>query len=142
ILRRDPALHPPRLPLPGDRPAVDQLPPAPLDPPDAGRGLDRARPDQGRLRPRRRLRLSLFLLRRRVPDRGSVMSLGFEILARDGAARTGRLTTAHGAIDTPAFMPIGTAGSVKAMTPEGVAATGARIVLGNTYHLMLRPRAP
>src|SRR5229473_4500108 len=72
---------------------------------------------------------------------GSVMSLGCEILARDGAARTGRLTTAHGAIDTPAFMPIGTAGTVKAMTPEGVAATGARIVLGNTYHLMLRPGA-
>src|SRR5438034_2123620 len=69
------------------------------------------------------------------------MSLGFEILAQDGAARTGRLTTAHGAIDTPAFMPIGTAGTVKAMTPEGVAATGARIVLGNTYHLMLRPGA-
>jgi queuine tRNA-ribosyltransferase len=69
------------------------------------------------------------------------MTLGFEILARDGAARVGRLTTAHGAIDTPAFMPIGTAGTVKAMTPEGVAATGARIVLGNTYHLMLRPGA-
>src|SRR5271168_585401 len=67
--------------------------------------------------------------------------LRFEILARDGAARVGRLTTAHGAIDTPAFMPIGTAGTVKAMTPEGVAATGARIVLGNTYHLMLRPGA-
>ena len=69
------------------------------------------------------------------------MTLGFEIIARDGAARAGRLTTAHGAIDTPAFMPIGTAGTVKAMTPEGVAATGARIVLGNTYHLMLRPGA-
>ncbi len=69
------------------------------------------------------------------------MNLGFEIVARDGAARTGRLTTAHGAIDTPAFMPIGTAGTVKAMTPAGVAATGARIILGNTYHLMLRPGA-
>jgi len=67
--------------------------------------------------------------------------LGFEILARDGAARTGRLTTAHGAIETPAFMPVGTAATVKAMTPESVAATGARIVLGNTYHLMLRPGA-
>src|SRR5438067_9662965 len=69
------------------------------------------------------------------------MTLGFEILARDGMARTGRLITAHGAIDTPAFMPIGTAATVKAMTPEAVAATGARIVLGNTYHLMLRPGA-
>src|SRR5579872_3162989 len=69
------------------------------------------------------------------------MTIGFEIVARDGAARAGRLTTAHGVIETPAFMPVGTAATVKAMTPEGVAATGARIVLGNTYHLMLRPGA-
>src|SRR5947207_5394808 len=67
--------------------------------------------------------------------------IGFEVLARDGAARRGWLTTAHGAVETPVFMPVGTAGTVKAMTPEGVAATGARIVLGNTYHLMLRPGA-
>jgi queuine tRNA-ribosyltransferase len=69
------------------------------------------------------------------------MSLGFEVQARDGAARRGRLVTAHGAVDTPVFMPLATTGTVKAMTPEGVAATGARIVLGNTYHLMLRPGA-
>src|SRR5436305_8255283 len=56
-------------------------------------------------------------------------------------ARLGRLSTAHGVIDTPAFMPVGTAATVKAMTPDAVAATGARIVLGNTYHLMLRPGA-
>jgi queuine tRNA-ribosyltransferase len=62
-------------------------------------------------------------------------------LARDGAARLGRVETAHGAFDTPAFMPVGTAGTVKAMRPESVAETGARIVLGNTYHLMLRPGA-
>jgi queuine tRNA-ribosyltransferase len=68
-------------------------------------------------------------------------SIGFEILARDGAARLGRLSTAHGTIETPVFMPVGTAATVKAMTPEGIAATGARIVLGNTYHLMLRPGA-
>jgi queuine tRNA-ribosyltransferase len=67
--------------------------------------------------------------------------IGFEILARDGSARLGRLTTAHGTIDTPTFMPVGTAATVKAMTSEAVAATGARIVLGNTYHLMLRPGA-
>ena len=67
--------------------------------------------------------------------------ISFEVLARDGAARRGRLVTAHGVIDTPVFMPVGTAGTVKAMTSEGVAATGARIVLGNTYHLMLRPGA-
>jgi queuine tRNA-ribosyltransferase len=70
-----------------------------------------------------------------------VSGIGFEILARDGMARMGRLSTAHGVIDTPAFMPVGTAATVKAMTPEAVAATGARIVLGNTYHLMLRPGA-
>jgi queuine tRNA-ribosyltransferase len=67
--------------------------------------------------------------------------IGFEGLARDGRARRGRLVTAHGVVDTPVFMPVGTAGTVKAMTSEGVAATGARIVLGNTYHLMLRPGA-
>ncbi|HWD60750.1 MAG TPA: tRNA guanosine(34) transglycosylase Tgt [Stellaceae bacterium] len=69
------------------------------------------------------------------------MSIGFEILARDGAARAARLTTAHGVVETPAFMPVGTAATVKAMTPDGIAATGARLVLGNTYHLMLRPGA-
>jgi queuine tRNA-ribosyltransferase len=65
----------------------------------------------------------------------------FEIIATDGAARRGRLSTAHGDINTPAFMPVGTAGTVKAMMPEDVAATGAEIILGNTYHLMLRPTA-
>ncbi len=69
------------------------------------------------------------------------MTLGFEVLARDGAARRGRLVTAHGVVDTPAFMPVGTAATVKAMTPEGVAASGAQILLANTYHLMLRPGA-
>jgi queuine tRNA-ribosyltransferase len=67
--------------------------------------------------------------------------IGFDITARDGEARLGRLTTAHGIIDTPAVMPVGTAATVKAMTPDAAAATGARIVLGNTYHLMLRPGA-
>ncbi len=66
---------------------------------------------------------------------------GFELIARDGAARRGRLTTAHGAVNTPAFMPVGTAGTVKGLLPEQVAATGAEIVLANTYHLMLRPGA-
>ncbi|WP_430398362.1 tRNA guanosine(34) transglycosylase Tgt [Ferrovibrio sp.] len=69
------------------------------------------------------------------------MSLAFTVHARDGAARLGKLETAHGNIDTPVFMPVGTAATVKAMTPEAVAATGAQIILGNTYHLMLRPGA-
>ena len=67
--------------------------------------------------------------------------IGFDLLARDGAARRGRLTLAHGTAETPAFMPVGTAATVKGMTTEEVAATGAEILLGNTYHLMLRPGA-
>ena len=65
----------------------------------------------------------------------------YELLSTDGAARRGRITTAHGTVETPAFMPVGTQATVKAMFPEDVAATGAEVVLGNTYHLMLRPTA-
>ena len=65
----------------------------------------------------------------------------FELLGVDGAARRGRIHTAHGTIETPAFMPVGTAGTVKGLLPEQVAGTGAEIILGNTYHLMLRPGA-
>ncbi len=71
----------------------------------------------------------------------SQMSVIFSISATDGHARTGTLKTAHGDIRTPAFMPVGTAGTVKAMLPESVKQTGADIILGNTYHLMLRPTA-
>lgn len=63
----------------------------------------------------------------------------YELLKTDGKARRGRIHTAHGVIETPVFMPVGTAGTVKAMRPEDVRALGADIVLGNTYHLMLRP---
>ena len=65
----------------------------------------------------------------------------FRVAAADGEARTGELTTAHGIIETPAFMPVGTQGTVKAMSPEGVAKTGAQAILANTYHLMVRPGA-
>jgi len=65
----------------------------------------------------------------------------FDIHARDGHARTGVISTPRGQIRTPAFMPVGTAATVKAMLPESVRATGADILLGNTYHLMLRPGA-
>src|SRR6187402_3112962 len=65
----------------------------------------------------------------------------FRIAARAGRARTGVLATPRGEIRTPAFMPVGTAATVKAMLPESVRATGADILLGNTYHLMLRPGA-
>ena len=66
---------------------------------------------------------------------------GFALLARDGRARRGRVTTGRGTIETPAFMPVGTAATVKATRPEDVRATGAEIILCNTYHLMLRPGA-
>ena len=68
-------------------------------------------------------------------------ALSFELIKTDGKARRGRLHTAHGTAETPTFMVVGTAGTVKAMTMESVKATGAEIVLGNTYHLMLRPSA-
>ena len=68
-------------------------------------------------------------------------STGFTKHAQDGKARSGVIQTPRGEIRTPAFMPVGTAATVKAMMPESVASTGADILLGNTYHLMLRPTA-
>ena len=68
-------------------------------------------------------------------------AFSFRLDATDGAARTGVISTPRGEIRTPAFMPVGTAGTVKAMLPDSVRATGADILLGNTYHLMLRPGA-
>jgi len=68
-------------------------------------------------------------------------TFSFALHATDGAARTGVISTPRGEIRTPAFMPVGTAATVKAMLPESVRATGADVLLGNTYHLMLRPTA-
>ncbi|MFN9209535.1 MAG: tRNA-guanine transglycosylase, partial [Betaproteobacteria bacterium] len=65
--------------------------------------------------------------------------MSFERLATDGAARRGRLHLAHGTVETPIFMPVGTYGTVKAMLPAELEALGAQIVLGNTFHLWLRP---
>ena len=67
--------------------------------------------------------------------------LGYEVLARDGAARRGRLTTAHGTVEKPAFMTVGTAGTVKGLPTEQEQTAGGETILGNTYHLMLRPGA-
>jgi queuine tRNA-ribosyltransferase len=67
------------------------------------------------------------------------MSIRFEVLHTDGAARRGRLQTPHGTVETPVFMPVGTQAAVKGLTPRQVADAGARIILGNTYHLALRP---
>ncbi len=66
---------------------------------------------------------------------------GYQCNATDGKARLGRLRTPHGEVETPMFMPVGTAGSVKGVTPDQLVAAGARMILGNTYHLMLRPGA-
>jgi len=79
--------------------------------------------------------LNNFVQRKRMAN------FTFQIDARDGRARRGRIATPRGEIRMPAFMPVGTAGTVKAMLPESVAATGADILLGNTYHLMLRTGA-
>ena len=69
------------------------------------------------------------------------MGVDFEIQAKAGSARRGRLVLERGAVDTPAFMPVGTYGTVKAVTPEELRETGAQIILGNTFHLMMRPGA-
>ncbi len=68
-------------------------------------------------------------------------AFSFKLLKTDGAARRGEIVTPHGKVQTPAFMPVGTQGTVKGLMPEAVAAAGTEIVLGNTYHLMLRPGA-
>jgi queuine tRNA-ribosyltransferase len=68
-------------------------------------------------------------------------SFSFRLIATDGTARRGEIVTPHGAVQTPAFVPVGTQATVKGLAPEDVRATGAEIVLGNTYHLMLRPGA-
>ena len=67
------------------------------------------------------------------------MPVTFELLLSDGAARRGRLTTPHGVVETPAFMPVGTRGTVKSLGPDDLKAAGAQIVLANTYHLFMRP---
>ena len=74
---------------------------------------------------------------------GKIRAVGFKVIKEDARtkARLGLLTTPHGAVDTPAFMVVGTLGTVKALEPRDLAEVGAQVVLGNTYHLMLRPGA-
>src|SRR6476619_5706472 len=67
------------------------------------------------------------------------MAITFDLLGTDGQARRGRLRTPHGIVETPVFMPVGTQATVKGLVPEQVADAGASILLGNTYHLALRP---
>src|SRR5579862_7260397 len=104
--------------------------------------LRRARAGAGGLPSRGGGALPLLQLRRcHAAHAESALNPVFSVLGRAGAARLGRLVTAHGVVDTPAFMPVGTYGTVKAMTPEELEGLGAQIVLGNTFHLMLRPGA-
>src|SRR5579875_2860350 len=67
------------------------------------------------------------------------MAIHFELLATDGAARRGRLQTPHGIVETPVFMPVGTQATVKGLTPDQLRDAGTQVLLGNTYHLALRP---
>src|SRR5438132_1426168 len=67
------------------------------------------------------------------------MTIRFDLLTTDGPARRGRLGTPHGVVETPMFMPVGTQATVKGLTPQQLEEAGARILLGNTYHLALRP---
>src|SRR5579862_739208 len=102
--------------------------------------LRRARAGAGGLPSRGGGALPLLQLRRcHAAHAESALNPVFSVLGRAGAARLGRLVTAHGVVDTPAFMPVGTYGTVKAMTPEELEGLGAQIILGNTLHLLLRP---
>src|SRR5439155_18174829 len=115
------SLHHPRAPVPGRGRSRHQLPPAALLPPDPGRGVRRPRAGARHLPHRSGPAVPLLFLRRRDADPVSA-PFSFSILARDprSAARRGRITTPHGTIETPAFMPVGTAGTVKSLTPEDV----------------------
>ena len=131
---------------PGDeaargRRAGDELPSAALDAVHAGRGFCRAGCDAARLRPCDRGRLPVLFLWRRLfaISRAMTSSFSFRLIASDGDARCGEIETPHGRVRTPAFMPVGTQATVKGMYPGEVRATGADVVLANTYHLMLRP---
>ena len=81
----------------------------------------------------------MFIREEKMSDKNSAEKFSFELITQDKQARLGAVHTGFGRIDTPAFMPVGTAASVKGMMPETVAQTGAQIILSNTYHLMLRP---
>ena len=81
----------------------------------------------------------MFIREEKMSDKNSEEKFSFELITKDQQARLGVVHTGFGRIDTPAFMPVGTAASVKGMMPEAVAQTGAQIILSNTYHLMLRP---
>ena len=146
VRRRNRDLHHARLPLQGHGSAADQLSFAALDAVHAGGGLQRARHHARRLRARDPHGLSLLFLRRRLSalsGAGAAMTdrFAFTLRRTDGGARLGEIATPRGLIRTPAFMPVGTAATVKALYTDQLEAAGTDIVLANTYHLMLRPGA-
>src|SRR6185437_2237818 len=137
-------LHHARLSLQSSGRPPHKLPPAALHLVHAGECLDGTRRHEIGLCTRDRCGLPLLFLWRRefvVARARRVTRFAFSIAASDGPARTGVIAMERGEIRTPAFMPVGTAATVKAMRPEEVRASGADIILGNTYHLMLRPGA-
>src|SRR5262249_50450249 len=135
------AVHSPRAPLRRLRRLDDELPSAALFasvPRDGVRGMRLA---ATRLRRGARTALSLLLVRRR--DAHSLKPvIHFEVARRAGAGgRTGRLGTLHGTVETPAFMPVGTYGTVRGLTPSQLREAGVAMLLCNAYHLALRPGA-
>src|SRR5205823_135230 len=139
-------LHRPGLRVPRRGRAGHQLPPAPIQPARHDLGVRRTRAGPRRLRRGDRRGLPVLLLRRcdADPVSGAAASTGFawRPLREDATgARAGIMTTRHGEVPTPAFMPVGTQGTVKALTGEDLRASGCTILLGNTYHLALRPGA-
>src|SRR5690606_38750212 len=135
------AVHPRRAALRRRRRARHQLPPAPLVAARPRRRLRRA-PLAAPVRHRPGRGLPLPQLRRRhVPPRSAGMTLSIEITDRLGPARAGTIRTARGEIQTPCFMPVGTKGAVRTLSSADLEDLGAQIILGNTYHLMLKPGA-
>src|SRR5262249_36920936 len=139
VRRRDADFYFPRLQDRQRRRADHQLPSARVDAADAGVRAGRTRVDPAGVPSRGNASLPVFFLLEWDADlaaRGDGMSaLRFDVSASDGHARRGRLTFPRGAIETPAFMPVGTYGSVKGMTPRSIEEIGAEIILGNTFHL-------
>src|SRR4249919_2925846 len=137
-------LHPARGARSQHRCAADQFPPAGKHVADARLGVRRPGADLRRVRARDPRAVPVLLVWRcdvAVSTGGAdgMSRMSFELLATDGAARRGRLTFPRGTVETPAFMPVGTYGSVKGVLPEQLRALGAEIILGNTFHLYLRP---
>src|SRR5207302_5706602 len=131
--RPDRALRDPRLRVPPRRRAAHELPSSALDAPRARHGLRRRRGDPRALCGGDSRALPLLLLRRR-----HARAVSYEVTATAGEARAGVLRTAHGDVPTPAFMPVGTKGTVKTLAPVEPRELGPTILLGNTYHLRLR----